>query len=317
MEKPNSMESFENITAPENEVAQNQSRRDFIKKGLAFLAVTAVAPTEVIGQTAEKEKPLVDMVIEGQRMVMRPADIKLMEKIFKVLEAKSAESISRSFDPEIQRAIVTNMGDKLMAGLLKAQELGFKFDLRDSGHAHLLVEGAVSESIKRKYPNVFSEDESMRKLFPDLPKKETPSKEDMNLLTKNIKALIFHCAEFPTSEQILDEEFMRRTYPNRSVVVDEHNQAFNAKPKHPKQRPDGSLPDFGMLVVDYNELRGTDFHDLAVPENNNNTSIFEFISDIQFIPASEKDGGVKLDPKLPFLKFAISGYENDITGSKK
>jgi len=46
-------------------------------------------------------------------------------------------------------------------------------------------------------------------------------------------------------------------------------------------------------------------------------TVFEFCSDIQFIPASEKDGGVKLDPGLPSLKFALTAYENDISGIQK
>jgi hypothetical protein len=38
------MESFEKPQTPEDEKAGDQSRRDFIKKGLAFLAVAAIAP---------------------------------------------------------------------------------------------------------------------------------------------------------------------------------------------------------------------------------------------------------------------------------
>jgi len=49
---------------------------------------------------------------------------------------------------------------------------------------------------------------------------------------------------------------MKESYPRRSIVVDDHDHAFDAKPKHPKQRPEGQLPDFGMLAGDYNELEG-------------------------------------------------------------
>jgi len=158
MEKIPPIESFEKEPDAENKEPKNESRRDFIKKGLAFLTVAAMAPVEAIGQTAEKERPVVDMVIEGQRLVMRPSDLEHAEKFSKGLEAACGKAIEKSFDAEIQKAIVANMGDKLRAGLLKVQELGFEFKLRDSEHAHLLVERALSEHIKEKYPNISFEE---------------------------------------------------------------------------------------------------------------------------------------------------------------
>jgi len=269
------------------------SRRSFLKKAAMGLAAAFIAP-EAFG---EKEKPLLDITVDGQRIVFRPEDIEGYKGIAEHLEKKVPENIAESFDPEIQQAIVKNIGDKLREGLLKAQELGFKFAPTDTQHVHPLVEDGFLKSIKRKYPRAM-----------EMPQGEVaawPSKEDMVSLTKEVKALIFHCAEAPSSSELTSEKFMREKYPHRSIEVDENGQVSNAKTKHPRIQREGRVPDFGFLAPDYNELKGTNLHDLA---NENLYAYSEFSTDIQFLPASEKDGGVRLDPRLPALKFVISGY---------
>ena len=89
------------------------------------------------------------------------------------------------------------------------------------------------------------------------------SKEDMISLTGEVKGLIFHCAEFPSKEELTSEKFMQGKYTHRSVVVNEHNQAFDAITKHPRERGDGQIPDLGVRAIDYNDLEGTRYHDLA------------------------------------------------------
>jgi hypothetical protein len=238
-------------------------------------------------------------VIEGQRVVIRPADIARLQRTAARMEKMSVEDMAGCFDVEIQKAIIANLGDKLKNGLLKIQELGFKFSARDSDHAHLLVDRAVWESIKEKYPDA---------------SQENISKKELISLTKEVKALIFHCAEVPTPEQIVDEKFLREVYPHRSIVVDEYGHAFDAKPKFTEPLPEGRLPEFGMMAKDYNALKGTDYRDLAVDFRN----VMEYGTDVEFRLASEEDGAVTLDPQLPSLKFFLpGGYRKETPETKK
>lgn len=290
----NNMNSFE---MPNNEIPEetesNISRRDFLKQGLAFLAVSALTPSEMLGQEtskeAQEEKMVVDIVVDGRKITMRQKDIDRLQRTATISEEVKKEVMIESFDPEIQETIIATLGDKLREGLLKAQELGFSFNSRDTYHAHLLVDDALYTSTKEKY--------QIKGSFP---------KEEASALLKEVRALIFHCAELPSPSQLSDEKFWREKYPHRSIVVDEQNKAFDAIPKIPEIRQEGMTPDFNMGAKDYNELKGTNYRDLAEIYK----SILEFKTDIKFIPTSLEDGGVIIDPRLPSFKFVLSGYKN-------
>ena len=268
------------------------SRRDFLKKGLAFLATAAVAPKEAFGQAAEQreEKPVMEMVLEGQRMVLRSKDIDRLQRSRIRWQEEITDDVEQNFDAEMQEAILRSpLGRKLRQGLLKAQELGFEISSSDTCHAHLIVDRTYRLAMEEKYPDT---------------SQQAPSKQEMIALINEVKAIIFHCAELPTREQILDKKFLRETYPNRSICVDESNTAFVLKHTRDAPLEEGRLFDFGARVEDYNKLKATNCADLAVRSAGPGSHAFG--TDITFLP--NKNGGVVLDQKLPTIKIIFPLY---------
>lgn len=270
---------------------EDMSRRSFLKKGLTSLAGLVVAssvPDILLGNT-EENMDRIEAEIDGQKMKIDQKDINRIERSAQNSIESCREHFVTKFDPEIQAAIIANLGEKLKAGLLMAQELGFQFNARDTFHAHLLIDLALWEKIKNNYPDM---------------EKKSMTKEELIQLTKEIKALIFHCAEYPTEEEIRDKKFLTEKFPHRSIVVGEDGIAKNLKPSLSGPLQPHRLPNFGMLADDVNLVYKKKYADLAV----NNKQIFEFSTDIEFIPTPEIEGGVKIDSRLPAFKFILSGY---------
>ena len=223
-------------------------------------------------------------------MVLRSKDIDRLQESGVRLAEEIQNDIEQNFDAEIQEAIRQSpLGEKLKQGLLKAQELGFEFNGRDTMHAHLLVDRTYRLAMEEKYPDT---------------SQQAPSKQEMIALINEVKAIIFHCAEFPTREQILDKKFLRETYPNRSICVDESGKAFVIKHTRDMPLEEGRLFNFGARGEDYNKLKATNYADLAVRSAGPGSHAFG--TDITFLP--NKNGGVVLDQKLPAIKIIFPLY---------
>ncbi len=299
------------IETPEknNPEDSNLSRREFLKKAIAFGAIgmlpfATLADKHETNDSAESKIEAVERVINhtlpitGGRISLTQAEY---EKIASSIEKTSARmtdvyhaNFAESFNPQTQELIVQQLGEKLKIALLEAQKRGFEFKESDTAHLHFFVDSSEykKEAAANNLPNEAA-----------LTDKLKSSIDGTEKMLKMVKSIVVHCAEFPTRDQIIDTAYWeKREY--RNVVVNDEGLQNIFKPKESEAEHTATyaklkgisetscIPNQGILVEEYNTILGTNYEDLA-----------HHMTGLDFLV--NEGVGVQIDPLLPKLAFFL------------
>jgi hypothetical protein len=248
----------------------------------------------------ESYKPVIDIEIKGEKVRLDMGEIERITKNSSALAERAKNTTLESpFSNEKQNYVVEKLGKKISQGLLLAQETGFKIDFSDSFHFHMLVE--TSDLDRIKMTNNLSDD-----LYENSKNRDLYNTSTIKELVDSTKVIIFHCAEFPTKEDMAKTDFWINKYQHRTIAVDESGAFFldnvysssEEKSTHENYIKSkniiGNFPKIGANVSDYNMVKNTNYVDLAGSLINIDGRFWV-----------DKDG-VSLDDNLPNVKINLS-----------